>query len=84
MHQRLAPVLVLLLAAPLSAHDDETDHHHDRAPILAPHVQGPVPWTSLEANHDPDHFQFVIVTDRTGGQTGTLRGWSLTLTSRYD
>ncbi len=25
------------------------------------------PWTSLEVNADPDQFQFVIVTDRTGG-----------------
>lgn len=26
-----------------------------------------VPWTNLEANNDPDNFQFVIVGDRTGG-----------------
>ncbi len=26
-----------------------------------------VPWTHLEANNDPDNFQFVIVGDRTGG-----------------
>ncbi|MEX0320563.1 MAG: metallophosphoesterase [Puniceicoccaceae bacterium] len=26
-----------------------------------------VPWTHLDANNDPDNFQFVIVADRTGG-----------------
>lgn len=26
-----------------------------------------VPWTHLQANNDPDNFQFVIVADRTGG-----------------
>ena len=30
-------------------------------------IEGPVPWTSLELNNDPDNFQFAIVTDRTGG-----------------
>jgi Calcineurin-like phosphoesterase len=25
------------------------------------------PWTSLDLNNNPNHFQFVIVTDRTGG-----------------
>jgi len=30
---------------------------------------GPVnPWTSLDWNNDPENFQFVIVTDRTGGE----------------
>jgi hypothetical protein len=30
-------------------------------------VQEVNPWTSLDLNNDPDHFQFAIVTDRTGG-----------------
>lgn len=25
------------------------------------------PWTRLDLNNDPDHFQFVVVSDRTGG-----------------
>ena len=34
------------------------------------HVQidpGSNPWTSLDLNNDPEHFQFAIVTDNTGG-----------------
>src|SRR5690606_33112190 len=31
-------------------------------------VKGPTPWTSLDLNNNPDHFQFVIVSDRTGGR----------------
>lgn len=30
-------------------------------------VQEMNPWTHLEVNDDPDHFQFAIVADRTGG-----------------
>ena len=29
--------------------------------------EGPKPWTSLSFNQSDDKFQFVIVTDRTGG-----------------
>ena len=29
-------------------------------------IQGPRPWTSLEANNSESSFQFAIVTDRTG------------------
>jgi hypothetical protein len=31
------------------------------------YADAPVPWTHLEANNDPDKFQFVLVGDRTGG-----------------
>lgn len=30
-------------------------------------VEGPNPWSHLEFHDHPDHFQFAIVTDRTGG-----------------
>jgi hypothetical protein len=30
-------------------------------------VVGPTPWTHLEFNNNPDHFQFAIVADRSGG-----------------
>jgi 3',5'-cyclic AMP phosphodiesterase CpdA len=30
------------------------------------YAEGKVPWTHLEANADPDNFQFVVVGDRTG------------------
>jgi calcineurin-like phosphoesterase family protein len=37
-------------------------------PGIIVHIEeGPQPWTSLDLNNDPDHFQFAIVTDRTGG-----------------
>ena len=29
--------------------------------------KGPAPWSSLDFNTSPDQFQFVIVSDRTGG-----------------
>ena len=36
------------------------------------HFQSPItstakPWTRLDFNNDPDRFQFVVVSDRTGG-----------------
>lgn len=30
-------------------------------------MDGPNPWSSLEVNNNPDQFQFIVVTDRTGG-----------------
>ena len=30
------------------------------------------PWTSLKVNNDPDHIQFAIVADRTGGNRGKV------------
>ncbi len=42
--------------------------HHDARTsfVVKHHVEGKVPWTHLEANANPDNFQFVIVGDRTG------------------
>lgn len=36
-------------------------------PIRVVVEEGANPWSSLEAHNDPDHFQFAVVTDRTGG-----------------
>jgi len=35
--------------------------------VVPPHGAH-VPWTSLDLNNDPDHFQFAIVSDRNGGE----------------
>lgn len=35
--------------------------------ILINQMDGPNPWSSLKVNNDPDQFQFIVVTDRTGG-----------------
>lgn len=36
--------------------------------LVTPIADGPTPWTSAEINADSDNFQFVIVSDRTGGR----------------
>jgi Icc-related predicted phosphoesterase len=41
------------------ARDDQID--------LLKQTTRPLPWTHLELNNDPKNFQFIIVTDRTGG-----------------
>lgn len=37
------------------------------SPLTYEVVQGPNPWTNQAILNDPDNFQFVVVTDRTGG-----------------
>ena len=54
----LVPVLILALAALASAENAA------RPRITVEPVN---PWTHLDLRNDPDHFQFAIVTDRTGG-----------------
>ena len=54
----VAPVLTLALAALASA------ENADRPRIK---VEAVNPWTHLDLRNDPDHFQFAIVADRTGG-----------------
>ncbi len=54
----LVPVLITALAALASA------ENADRPRITVEPVN---PWTHLDLRNDPDHFQFAIVTDRTGG-----------------
>jgi hypothetical protein len=36
-------------------------------PLEIQQAEGANPWTHLRVNRNPDHFQFVIVADRTGG-----------------
>ncbi|MCC6680344.1 MAG: metallophosphoesterase [Phycisphaeraceae bacterium] len=56
----LAPLLALGVAGAAWGHAPGGEIHPRT-------IEGPAPWTSLQANNDPDHFQFVVVTDRTGG-----------------
>ena len=39
------------------------DNQHD----LLTQPNRPLPWTNLDLNNDPKNFQFLILTDRTGG-----------------
>ncbi len=39
----------------------------DQSQILLPDFQGPAPWTDKGFVNDSDEFQFVVVSDRTGG-----------------
>ncbi len=57
----LAVLLILAVGRITSAHTPDGDIHPRQ-------IEGAAPWTSLQANNDPDHFQFVVVTDRTGGR----------------
>ncbi len=56
--------MVLAAAGTAVAHEAGA-HSHPADPRII--VQEINPWTHLEFNNDPDHFQFAIVTDRTGG-----------------
>jgi len=48
--------------------DSERNHGHDHGPRAEIATEeGPNPWTHLEFKNNPEHFQFLIVTDRTGG-----------------
>ena len=56
--------LFMLLLATVTASAHESDTH---APIVSD-IQGKTrPWTARAPKNDPDDFQFVVVTDRTGG-----------------
>ena len=52
-------VAMLALAALSAAAEDR------RQPTIR--VESLNPWTHLDLANDPEHFQFAIVTDRTGG-----------------
>ncbi len=60
-------VLVLLAGSLAGCHSFHTDPGRDSAFEVQQYNGEAVPWTHLEANNDPDNFQFVIVGDRTGG-----------------
>lgn len=57
-----APILILSCLLLISSHliGQSSDLQ-----IIVP--EGPLPWTSLDLDSPTDQFQFVIVTDRTGG-----------------
>lgn len=59
MSEKLCLLLVLLFTSCLAySQIERLDIREDN---------GPNPWSSLDINSDDDQFQFVIVTDRTGG-----------------
>ena len=51
------------LAAPLQAQGRSSQESQ----LTLPRLPGPKPWTDKALYNDPGHFQFVIVSDRTGG-----------------
>ncbi|MDQ3814482.1 MAG: metallophosphoesterase, partial [Armatimonadota bacterium] len=72
---RLVVASLLLAASPGTAHDEDTPHDHPTTasavsgtPRVVVQIEpGPNPWTHLNLHNNPRHFQFAIVTDRTGG-----------------
>ena len=59
---------ILAFLAPLTAiHGHEGHQHHPSAPFVTPWQGEPTPWTNLDFQNDPNHFQFAVVSDRTGG-----------------
>jgi hypothetical protein len=60
-------VAVLVVAAAVYSRQQPGGAPADAAPDLKVAVEDKNPWTSLKLNNDPAQFQFVVVTDRTGG-----------------
>ena len=59
------PVFTFLLLLTFSlASAQEKDLHPE---LIIEQPTGPKPWTGLNINDKPGQFQFVVVTDRTGG-----------------
>ncbi len=49
-------------------HEDGEDHDHlPTVEVMIEESDGPNPWNHLEFLNNPENFQFLIVTDRTGG-----------------
>lgn len=61
-HLSILTFLLLFIFAPAPA--QEKDVHPG---LIIEQPAGPKPWTSLNINDKPGQFQFVVVTDRTGG-----------------
>lgn len=56
--------LVLVCLASFSAYSQQKSIHPG---LVIDQPYGPKPWTNLNINDKPGQFQFVVVTDRTGG-----------------
>jgi hypothetical protein len=66
----LVAVVVPVLAAAVYSRQQpavRTANGSAESPGLKIAVEEKNPWTGLNLNNDPDQFQFVVVTDRTGG-----------------
>jgi len=44
----------------------------EKASVVIEPMEGPVPYSDLNINNNPENFQFAIVTDRTGGHRGNV------------
>ena len=62
---RFAGILLLMLAMPIPEARTAASTEQGGKPQITLHETNP--WTHLNLNNDPRHFQFAIVTDRTGG-----------------
>ncbi len=74
MRTAIIPILlILLLASPLSAHENhqaETTNQSEinqASQITYPKIVDRAPWTKKPLLNDPSRFQIAIMTDRTGG-----------------
>jgi hypothetical protein len=65
MSRHLLAILALLATAPALAHDS-----HDPATVARLEIEEAqeTPWTHLQFANDAESFQFLIVSDRTGGE----------------
>ncbi len=63
--------LLLAVSAPKALahdpHDNDADHDHQGPEVTIQVEDGKNPWTHLNFVNDPNNFQFLVVTDRTGG-----------------
>ncbi|MEO0974075.1 MAG: metallophosphoesterase family protein, partial [Pseudomonadota bacterium] len=67
MAVRVATLACCMLAACAQAHERHPHQATIEIDDLAQHHHAAKPWTSLEVLDGPEKFQFLIVTDRTGG-----------------
>ena len=58
---------VLFLLSTFSAPVQAQDRSAQESQLTLPRLPGPKPWTDTALYNDPRYFQFVIVSDRTGG-----------------
>src|SRR4051812_33675583 len=65
----LVAVGVLIIAAAVYSRQQPSEK--STASVASPELKVATeeknPWTNLKINNDPEQFQFVVVTDRTGG-----------------
>ena len=70
-------ITLICLGATLCVAAACVDDEPARAPVVIDRAASPAPWTHLKFANDPDEFQFVIVSDRTGGHREGVFGAAL-------